>query len=303
LSGGRKSASEWSPLGQAYPESVHQDVKAAGPPEFLRPASIVRTTTSAWAEGERADECRCQDEEGGVDLAPEQDREHRRRDERRDPAGHRPLGKGETAGKEQADRHRCKGSLHRDDPGPPLKPFPESADNQCQYRPSARKRRGTRSALRELRPSASLLKRSSSCWGRGRPDPFRTGSRAGGGSASGGRRRSGPSVQGKPPYRRPRSAVRVLRIREPERICRSSTYRSPTPSVPHDGRGSYDDQDARYGEMQLIDTEDGDQQKHTSSMRESDFRPSCSVVTRRRPTAAAATPLRAASTRCLSRSI
>ena len=34
-----------------------------------------------------------------------------------------------------------------------------------------------------------------------------------------------------------------------------------TPPVPHDGCGSDDDQHARYGQMQLIDTENGDQQK------------------------------------------
>ena len=68
--------------------------------------------TSPWAERDQADHCPTQDQQGRIDPATKQYREHGNGNNDGNQAGHRHFGHCEASGKEQADGYRREPTLN-----------------------------------------------------------------------------------------------------------------------------------------------------------------------------------------------
>jgi len=85
---------------------------------------------SATAERQQTNQRATQDQEGWIDPAAEQYREHDDCDEDGNHTSHRPPSHGEAPGEEQADGDRGESALNRRSPWPLFQPDPQAPYNE-----------------------------------------------------------------------------------------------------------------------------------------------------------------------------
>src|SRR5215475_6475818 len=94
----------------------------------------MRSRLRRSAKRQQTDERAGKHEQRGVNPGADDDRKDAQRDQRRDPAADRAFRERETAGDEQADGNRREPALERDDPGTSAEACPEAPHDQREHR-------------------------------------------------------------------------------------------------------------------------------------------------------------------------